>query len=342
MRPPARGILVRELAEPKATDFAAISRLAVESLPADSPSPLLLGSVSLQADSLLDSDRTLPPRCFRRWWVAEENGAPVGFAFARQFPQIYDPGKMHIGIFVRPEARGRGVAHTLLQSMAASLERLELTSIWMLVREPDQAAVDWAARRGFVRDQRTWESALDPRGFSLDSLPGLLTKLSASGIAIRTLAELKREDASRWAERIYELDCQVTRDAPLSSGFTPPGMPVFIDQRVLNPAVIADGFHVAIAHGQYVGYSCQFASPSPRIWHTGMTGVARAYRRQGVATAMKFLGIQCAQKHGVERVMTSNDASNHGMLALNLKLGFRIHTGWVEMRKIVLPGQALL
>lgn len=332
---------MRELAEPKIADLESVSRVAVQALPGDSPSPLLLGSVSLRADSLLDGDRTLPARCFRRWWLAEEEGQPVGFAYARQFPQIYDPGKMHVGVVVAPNARGRGVAHTLLQSMAASLERLELTSIWMLLREPDQASLEWAGRRGFLRDQRTWESAIDPRGFPLETLPGLLARLSATGISIRTLAQLQKEDPT-WPRRIYELDCQVTRDAPLSSGFTPPGMQVFIDQRVVNPAVVPEGFHVASAHGQYVGYSCQFASPSPKIWHTGMTGVLRPYRRQGVATAMKLLGLQCAQARGIERVMTSNDASNHGMLALNLKLGFRIHTGWVEMRKIVLPGQTLL
>lgn len=343
MKSPAQGLLVREIKFPTAADFEILSRLAIEASPPDDPSPLALGAVSLRADSLAHSDATLPQRCFRSWWIVEETGGtasgePIGFAFVRQFPQIFDPGKYHVGFSVRPSARGRGVGQALFHAVSATLERLEPTSLWIFLRESDEVAMSWASRRGFSRDLRTWESALPPASADLSRIVAQEAALKAQGIEIDTLARLKRAEPFQWKQKMYELDCEVTRDAPLSSGFTPPGLQCFIDQRVLNPAVVEDGFHIARLGDQYIGYSCLFRTPDERIFHTGMTGVSRVHRRKGVATVMKLKGIAFAREHGATSLLTSNEASNHGMLALNLKLGFRIRTGWIEMRKIVMPG----
>jgi len=55
----------------------------------------------------------------------------------------------------------------------------------------------------------------------------------------------------------------------------------------------------------------------------GITVVRRAYRRRGVARALKVLALRRAQERGVERVATWNHVGNTPILELNASLGFR-------------------
>ena len=65
-----------------------------------------------------------------------------------------------------------------------------------------------------------------------------------------------------------------------------------------------------------------------------MTGVLRAYRRKGIATALKLRGIAFTQAHNIPLLITHN--KNHNpMLQLNLKLGFVKHGAEIMfMRKL--------
>jgi GNAT superfamily N-acetyltransferase len=53
----------------------------------------------------------------------------------------------------------------------------------------------------------------------------------------------------------------------------------------------------------------------------GDTAVDPAWRRQGIATALKLRGIQYARKHSIRAIRTNTASA--GMLALNERLGFR-------------------
>lgn len=55
----------------------------------------------------------------------------------------------------------------------------------------------------------------------------------------------------------------------------------------------------------------------------GITVVRRAYRRRGVARALKVLALARAQESGVDRVTTWNHVGNIPILRLNASLGFR-------------------
>jgi mycothiol synthase len=55
---------------------------------------------------------------------------------------------------------------------------------------------------------------------------------------------------------------------------------------------------------------------------TGYTGVLRAYRGRGVATALKVAAVQWARARGMAYIYTGNDLTNAPMLAINSQLGF--------------------
>lgn len=55
----------------------------------------------------------------------------------------------------------------------------------------------------------------------------------------------------------------------------------------------------------------------------GITVVRRAYRRRGVARALKVLALRHARERGVDEVATWNHVGNKPILDLNTSLGFR-------------------
>ena len=69
--------------------------------------------------------------------------------------------------------------------------------------------------------------------------------------------------------------------------------------------------------------SCIWLSLSnPDKLYTGLTGVRRAYRRRGIATALKTQAIAWAKTQGASYLETDNE-ENNPMYQLNLALGFQ-------------------
>jgi RimJ/RimL family protein N-acetyltransferase len=89
---------------------------------------------------------------------------------------------------------------------------------------------------------------------------------------------------------------------------------------VNHPSFLPDACFIALKDGAFVGYSNLLAIEAG--YSIDMTGVLRAFRGNGVATALKLRGIRYAQEHGNRRLWAVNDSVNVAMLALNQKLGF--------------------
>jgi GNAT superfamily N-acetyltransferase len=73
------------------------------------------------------------------------------------------------------------------------------------------------------------------------------------------------------------------------------------------------GYAVLHAHGHGHGHGAQH----------GLTAVKRAWRRRGVATALKRSQIAAAKDAGFARLVTESENRNVPMRTLNEKLGFR-------------------
>jgi GNAT superfamily N-acetyltransferase len=80
---------------------------------------------------------------------------------------------------------------------------------------------------------------------------------------------------------------------------------------------------VALQDGRPVGISWLTHSPVVGCVFTEMTGVARAARGRGVATALKLKTIEQALAAGVDTILTQNDADNAPILKINRGFGYR-------------------
>ena len=84
-----------------------------------------------------------------------------------------------------------------------------------------------------------------------------------------------------------------------------------------NAVVLAEN-----ADGDWVGMSVLGFQEHTTIGWTNITGVAREYRGQGVALALKVKALETAKARGCTLILTENHEDNAPMRAINKKLGF--------------------
>ena len=93
------------------------------------------------------------------------------------------------------------------------------------------------------------------------------------------------------------------------------------------------GWFVALDGEQYIGLTVlEKGSDNVERLMTSFTGVRRAYRRRGIATALKVHSIQFAGRMGTRLILTNNE-EHSPMFQLNLKLGFQPQPADVDWKK---------
>ena len=151
----------------------------------------------------------------------------------------------------------------------------------------------------------------------------LFARLAASGIRFSTLAAAQRED-SEWLERFTALD-NATRGETGD-----PAVPRSVEQmraRLAGFELAPDACFIAFDAERWIGYTLL----DPALSRDGRleqswTGVVPAYRRRGVATALKVLGAGYARAHGYAVVVTAPRRRNVASLGMSTKIGFRPST----------------
>lgn len=284
----------------------------------------------LTADEMRTHDKMRDPKCKWGAWVAEASGQLVGTVEWSQNSFAYHPQKFRLNLMVHPDWRAKGIGTALYDQTMQDLEPFDPVAIKASVREDWPASVAFAAKRGFVEEMRHWESNLDVSAFDGSQFDAAGAKAQENGIAVWTHAELsERPDHLR---RLYELTETVARDVPSTDA--PTGLEYEQWLKYMEmPGFLPDATFVALdSGGNYVGFSNLFASEAdPDHLQTGLTGVRRENRRQGIALALKLRAVEFAQARGAKKIRTSNESNNRGMLSINEALGFAKQPAWINL-----------
>lgn len=159
---------------------------------------------------------------------------------------------------------------------------------------------------------------LAPATADLSLLERVVAEQRARGIAFTTLAEEQRREPSAWLARFCELENETRR------GIDPPRTVEQMAERIVFLKIEPESLFLAVDGDLYVGYTCLNTAESERdALVQGWTGVRPGYRRRGIATALKLLGIAYARERGYRRIVTSPRVANTASLRMSLKVGFR-------------------
>lgn len=272
-----------------------------------------------------------PARLFRRY-VVEVDEEIIGYGFSmKSDPEM---ANFRFAIFLRPDHQTPVLVENFYTYIVGKCMQHEPASLVSQVREDETQKMDWLKQNGFQQVMRFPVSILDVSEFDPKPYDELINKLARQGIKILSLAELQEEDPD-WQQRIYELDKLLNLDVPRSQPFVPLPFHLYAKTEFEDPHFMPEGWFVALDGRKYIGLTTlEKGTESVEILYTAFTGVHRAYRRRGIATALKAQSIRFASRIGTG-IIQSNNEENNPMYVLNLKLGFQPQPADVDWEKVI-------
>ncbi len=249
-------------------------------------------------------------------------GAPAGaMSIGRLFHHGPDDDSLFCEIGVVEGYRRRGIGRALHAEAAAAARVRGKRYLHIVANEAEEAGLAFLGALGFGEHERA--KAL---GLRLDGLRAPAPN-PPPGYAITTLAE-----APHLERRVYEVDREAVPDIPSPDG--PQVVPAYEEWRALQleqPGFRPDLLFVATTGDEVAGYSLLMEVPDGTVEHQ-MTGVLRAHRGRGVASALKRAVIAWAAATGVRELVTENAPDNTAMRGINRRLGYEPKPDWLVFR----------
>jgi GNAT superfamily N-acetyltransferase len=255
------------------------------------------------------------------WLLAEEDGTAVGAG--RLTPGWHSPaGVARADVRVPAEARGRGIGAALLAELQRRADELGASTLEVEVRDDDAGSLAWTERQGFREIGRSVRLALDLTAIEAPAVE------PPEGIEVVTWAE--RPELARG---IYGVACEAYPDEPGSGDVEVEPFEAWLSQDMQGSGDRADAVFVALAAGEVAGYAKLSMSVRAGFVLHDMTGVKRAFRGRGIASALKRAEIAWAKREGFRTLETFNNEENAPIRALNEKHGYRPAVGSVTLRR---------
>ena len=246
--------------------------------------------------------------------------APGGSAAVGVMPRR--PQVAYVLVTVLFEQRGRGLGTGLYRTVSAWLAERNVPEIDAPVPEDDQQSLEFARHRGFREVERNGRMMLDLA--TLEPMP----VAAPEGIEIVTWAE--RPDLIRG---VYEVATEAEPDIPGGRDAQMEPFEDWLAHEMQGSGDRADATFLALAGEEVVGYAkFSLTAAQPTTAHHDMTGVKRAWRRRGIAGALKRAQIAWAKGQGYRLLATQNEVRNEPIRRLNERLGYREAPGRIVMR----------
>lgn len=229
------------------------------------------------------------------------------------------------GIMVDHAYRQQGIGAALYDRAAAFAEERRAKRLVTQFVEwtPGEPGIAFLEKRGFAEMERESPSCLDLTQWSEAPFLGSSDQAAAYGVQLFSYDSVEDTEDNR--RRLYELDRALIYDIPRrdTQPFTVEPFEDFVKSVIERPEWRPDLHVIAAKDGEWIG-KCHVVPKLefPTVGMQWLTGVLKAHRGHGVATALKVAAYRHARAAGVLVMTTENNADNAPMLAINRKFGF--------------------
>jgi mycothiol synthase len=285
----------------------------------------------MTAEVVLARDRQRAPDALVGRWVAEVDGQVVGMGTFHQPTHEYAPGRFRVWGHVAADFRRRGIGSALYARVLTGLARYDPRELRAVVRDDQPDGLRFLTWHGYAEILRVRDSRLDVPAFDFAPYADFEARFARSGIAIQTLAELAADTGHD--RKLYDLEWVLQQDTPGADLSYRRPFDQWVREEIENPLLPHDGYFLALDGADYIGLSHFWRQPGSPELAIGLTAVLPAYRRRGIALALKLHGIRYAQAVGCPAILTGSEAHNRPMLTLNARLGFVPQPGWITFEK---------
>jgi GNAT superfamily N-acetyltransferase len=277
-------------------------------------------------------DRNRNPEHLLHRYIGERDGEVVAYGQYGHTQWSHREDKYFIWAGVHPDHERKGYGSAMWAYMLEKLMKREPGELVSFTREHRTGAMEFLQHRGFETVMRIPISRINPQEFDPAAFAEKSARVAQSGIAIRSLAELRESDPD-WLQKTFDLDWECVQDVPTLDGHTWMPLDEWEKKLLESPNFLPDAWFIALDGERYVGLTMLWrdSTRSDKLG-TGLTGVVRSHRRRSIATALKVRALAFARDNGVVEVSTDNE-ENNPMLQLNYQLGFRSLPALVELRR---------
>jgi len=270
-----------------------------------------------------------PVRMFTRY-VLEKDGELGGYGFS----VLTDPAAniFRFVIYLLPNWESAGLISEFYSYIMGKCLVHSPAGLICQTREDDAEKIAWLRQQGFHEAMRYPRSTLMLNKFDQTVFNEPRAKIAEQGLEIISLVELGVLDLE-WQHKVYELEMLLNEDVPRPSGFTPQPFDKYVQTEFEGPEFMPELWLIALDGDALVGMTSLWTlGDGMDMLETGLTGVHRDYRRQGLALALKSQAIEVVQQLGARIILTSNE-ENNPMYRLNLKLGFEAQPADIDWKK---------
>ena len=267
------------------------------------------------------TDATRHQRKIRERFLAYTPDGCVGVAEFVQSEWAYDPGKGTVWIVVDPAHRNAGLGSLLHDHIMSQLRKYPIIAVETETDTRHQEAVRFIHQRDYTRETIENISQLDLAAVSFAEHLRKADQLAEAGYTFHRTSTLAQRTGFR--KDYHAMACKLEADVPWHDAYTGLDFESYWRKVEAEDESLPEHSFVAMHNSQMVGMTeLKRLTPECGLLHTGLTGVLRTHRKQGIARHLKALSLRSAQSSfATHRVMTENELNNP-MFLLNVQLGF--------------------
>lgn len=265
----------------------------------------------------------------KRRFLMSRDGRDLSYGTVIQQYWTPSPGLYGFHLMMAPGDEGIDEGVEFAESQVREFGGNEATC-WYRTDRP--ALGDALLRRGYIEGQRNPVACLDLLSFDRGRWNAQSERIAADGYEIVDLLTYGKANPDTWKWDLWRIEMDIFADVPLPDPFVEVPFEDWVRDLDANEMKFEWQFF-ALRNGRPVALTQVFANwVDSTIAHTGLTGVSREHRRQGLATALKAQALTRIKDAGVQRIYTDNEEKNP-MFSLNLALGFREVYATVNMKR---------